>query len=141
MWSNELELKFIEHFHSEPILWDSKHRNYKDKTLNYDAWNRIWELMDMPVPVPVPVNSSPICREGSARPLGVSLRPFTTSLFSMIYNNSFIMVYVVKFYLPILSVKLNKDLWNIPLKPLWDFTDMKHSVKFNEVKRFNNDQA
>lgn len=49
MWNNDLELKFIEHFQAEPILWDTKHRNYKDKSLNHDAWNRLGELMDKPV--------------------------------------------------------------------------------------------
>lgn len=50
MWNNDVELKFIEHFHSEPILWDAKHKYYKDKSLNHDAWNRIGELMEIPVP-------------------------------------------------------------------------------------------
>lgn len=50
MWNNELELKFIEYFQSEPILWDAKHRHYKDKRLNHDAWNRLAELMEIEVP-------------------------------------------------------------------------------------------
>lgn len=50
MWNNELELKFIEYFQSEPILWDAKHRHYKDKSLNHDAWNRLAELMEIEVP-------------------------------------------------------------------------------------------
>lgn len=50
MWNNELEMAFIENFQAEPILWDVKHRSYKDKSLNHDAWNRIQEKMNIPVP-------------------------------------------------------------------------------------------
>ncbi|CAH2216416.1 jg5227 [Pararge aegeria aegeria] len=31
MWSNERELQFLEYYHMEPILWDSKHVKHKDK--------------------------------------------------------------------------------------------------------------
>lgn len=50
MWNNGLELKFIEVLQSEPIIWDQKHRNYKDKSLNHDAWNRLSEVMEISVP-------------------------------------------------------------------------------------------
>ncbi|CAH1999561.1 unnamed protein product [Acanthoscelides obtectus] len=50
MWDNDIELKFIEFFQAEPILWDTKHRNYKNKNLNHDAWGRIAQLMDLPIP-------------------------------------------------------------------------------------------
>lgn len=50
MWNNELEMAFIENFQAEPILWDVKHRSYKDKSLNHDAWNRIQEKMNIPIP-------------------------------------------------------------------------------------------
>lgn len=43
-------MAFIENFQAEPILWDVKHRSYKDKSLNHDAWNRIQEKMNIPVP-------------------------------------------------------------------------------------------
>ena len=46
-WNNELELKLIECYQSEPILWQSKHKEHKNKI--HDAWTRISDLLNIPV--------------------------------------------------------------------------------------------
>ncbi|XP_043269097.1 uncharacterized protein [Venturia canescens] len=49
-WSNEITLQFIEIYKLEPVLWDRKHRHYKDKAVTTEAWNRLAKMMEMPVP-------------------------------------------------------------------------------------------
>lgn len=48
-WNNELELKLIECYQSEPILWQSKHKEHKNKNKIHDAWTRISDILNIPV--------------------------------------------------------------------------------------------
>lgn len=48
-WNNELELKLIECYQSEPILWQSKHKEHKNKNKIHDAWTRISDILYIPV--------------------------------------------------------------------------------------------
>lgn len=49
MWSNELELKFLEYYQMEPVLWDSKDLKHKDKQFIHDAWVRISERIEISI--------------------------------------------------------------------------------------------
>lgn len=49
VWKNETEMLFLEHYHSESVLWDAKHPYYKDKNKNHDAWRRISNVMDIEI--------------------------------------------------------------------------------------------
>ncbi|RVE42445.1 hypothetical protein evm_012902 [Chilo suppressalis] len=49
VWNNELELSLIEYFRAEPVLWDVKLKNYKNKLKQHDAWMRISTVMEIPV--------------------------------------------------------------------------------------------
>lgn len=46
-WTNELELKFLEYFQAEPVLWNTNLKDYK----THDAWCRLSELMGVPIDV------------------------------------------------------------------------------------------
>lgn len=48
-WTNDLELKFLEYFQAEPVLWNINLKDYKNKLKNHDAWCRISELMGIPI--------------------------------------------------------------------------------------------
>nr|CAH7768302.1 unnamed protein product [Callosobruchus chinensis] len=48
-WTNELELKFLEYFLAEPVLWNTNFKDYKNKLKNHDAWNRLSALMEVPI--------------------------------------------------------------------------------------------
>lgn len=49
IWSNEIEMLFLEHYQSETILWDAKHLHHKDKKKHHDAWNRISSEMGIEI--------------------------------------------------------------------------------------------
>nr|XP_021187175.2 uncharacterized protein LOC110373991 [Helicoverpa armigera]XP_049692901.1 uncharacterized protein LOC110373513 [Helicoverpa armigera]XP_049695498.1 uncharacterized protein LOC126054322 [Helicoverpa armigera]XP_049701618.1 uncharacterized protein LOC126055626 [Helicoverpa armigera]XP_049701770.1 uncharacterized protein LOC126055649 [Helicoverpa armigera]XP_049704633.1 uncharacterized protein LOC126056258 [Helicoverpa armigera]XP_049705200.1 uncharacterized protein LOC126056410 [Helicoverpa len=49
VWSNELELTFIECFRAEPVLWDINLKDYKNKLKTHDAWMRISTVMEIPI--------------------------------------------------------------------------------------------
>lgn len=44
-WTNDKMMDFLEHYQSEPILWDPKHQGHKDKKNVNDRWLRISELL------------------------------------------------------------------------------------------------
>ena len=48
-WSNELEMKFLEYFEAEPVLWTINLKDCKNKLKNHDAWNRLSALMELPI--------------------------------------------------------------------------------------------
>ena len=47
---NEFVLLFLEHYQNESILWDPKHRHYKDKKKANDAWVRLSKQLHRPIP-------------------------------------------------------------------------------------------
>ncbi|CAH2208699.1 jg26511 [Pararge aegeria aegeria] len=49
VWSNELELSFIECLRAEPVLWDINLKDYKNKLKSHDAWMRISTVMEIPI--------------------------------------------------------------------------------------------
>lgn len=48
-WTNELSVKFIELYQSQPILWDPNHGCHKDKVKVNEAWNIISHMLHKPV--------------------------------------------------------------------------------------------
>ncbi|XP_077286545.1 uncharacterized protein LOC143911526 [Arctopsyche grandis] len=49
VWSKDRELSLLECFQAEPILWQSKHKDYKKKNLVHNAWKRIGAIMCIPL--------------------------------------------------------------------------------------------
>lgn len=48
-WTNELSIKFMEIYQSQPILWDPKYRGHQDKAKTNDAWNKISKELNIPI--------------------------------------------------------------------------------------------
>lgn len=48
-WTNELSVKFMEYYQSQPILWDPKLRGHKDKAKTNDAWTTISKELNIPI--------------------------------------------------------------------------------------------
>lgn len=48
-WTNEISIKFVELYKSEDILWNPKHRDYKDKSKMNDAWCRISKILNISI--------------------------------------------------------------------------------------------
>lgn len=46
VWNNDLELILIESLHAEPVLWNSKHKYYRNNNSKHDAWKRISEILN-----------------------------------------------------------------------------------------------
>lgn len=44
---NEMELQFLEYDQAEPILWDPKQKDHKNKLKIHGAWTRISGIMDI----------------------------------------------------------------------------------------------
>lgn len=45
-----MELQFLEYYQAEPILWDPKQKDHKNKLKIHDAWMRLSEIMEISVP-------------------------------------------------------------------------------------------
>ncbi|KAJ0176475.1 hypothetical protein K1T71_007654 [Dendrolimus kikuchii] len=50
-WSNEKVLEFLKLFQSEPCLWDWRVKGHKNRAIQYNAWRRIKEALQLPVSV------------------------------------------------------------------------------------------
>lgn len=48
-WTNELSIKFMENYQSQPVLWDPKLRGHKDKAKTNDAWTKISKELKIPI--------------------------------------------------------------------------------------------
>uniref|UniRef100_A0A0A9W1X7 Serine/threonine-protein kinase atg1 n=1 Tax=Lygus hesperus TaxID=30085 RepID=A0A0A9W1X7_LYGHE len=48
-WSHQLQLDFLEAYQSEPVIWDPKHGEHKDRRKINDAWGRIEALIGKPI--------------------------------------------------------------------------------------------
>lgn len=48
-WNNDLELTLIECYQAEPILWQSKHKDHRNKNKVHDAWTRVSSILNIPV--------------------------------------------------------------------------------------------
>ncbi|XP_048481508.1 uncharacterized protein LOC125489531 [Plutella xylostella] len=49
VWCNERVLKLIELYQNYECLWDTAHREYKNKLIKQDAWDSIAKTLDVPV--------------------------------------------------------------------------------------------
>ncbi|XP_030747994.1 uncharacterized protein LOC115876384 [Sitophilus oryzae] len=45
-WSNETVLEFLKYFKMEPVIWNPKHPEHKNRHVVHDAWKRLEEKMD-----------------------------------------------------------------------------------------------
>lgn len=48
-WTQETILQFLELYQAEPVIWDPKEPNHKDKKKINDAWIRIQNTMNIPI--------------------------------------------------------------------------------------------
>nr|CAI5831834.1 unnamed protein product [Callosobruchus analis] len=45
-WSQERTLIFLEGYQAEPVVWDPKHKDHKDRNKTHDAWMRLESLVN-----------------------------------------------------------------------------------------------
>lgn len=46
-WSNEVVLEFLSLYEAEPIIWNPRDPNHKNRNSIHDAWKRIEEQMSI----------------------------------------------------------------------------------------------
>lgn len=50
-WTNELTLEFLELYENEPVIWNPKMKEHKNRNKVSDAWNNIKLLFSVDCPV------------------------------------------------------------------------------------------